>query len=202
MIYSDLESVKKNINKNEKLFSDKLMEKKYNYTFANTLARGNLSSFTNIPTIMLNLAPNFNIPAAKIAENDSIINYIIEKTNILPYITYVYKEPITKKVSIEESENNYNSIVNLCKEISFVLDNIYHNYDNILYIHMGKYSEYQYFHNIMNNYSNRYTNRNQYIVYIHHTSYFIKEDNGFNKNSETLLKDIDTINKKIETIKI
>lgn len=188
--------------KNKLMFNNSLMKNSYKHSIGNnTMSFGNLTynlHSDNVPVIMINLSANFNIPANKMNINNKIINNIIKQSNILPYVTYIYKNSITKKCSIMDSEYSYNNIKNTADELVYLLHNYYGTYDHILCVYLGRYAEYQYLNNMIHNYSNSISTK-VHNIFNRHPSQFINDKDPF--KNKILLDDIDRIVRKINQIK-
>ena len=78
-----------------------------------------------------------------------------------------------------------------------MISNVYKNNDNILFVFLGKYAEYQYLNNMLHTYNNN-INTNIHTIYNKHISQFI-DDNNYNCN-KSLLDDIDRIKRKINSL--
>lgn len=201
MLVKDMETMMKNITKNNIMFSNPNIsdhERVFKNLFRCHTSRGNLTQFhpNEKPTIFLDLAPEFNIPKAKLHLRDTILNSIIKETKTYPYITYVYKEPIAKKNRVEEEESCYDAIHNVCKELHYIIENQYNKYRDIMLVHLGKYIEYRYVVTVLN-YMLQGSNVHLDLIYNHHASSFIKENNGDYKNSKIYKEDINRITKKL-----
>jgi hypothetical protein len=201
MLVKDMETMMKNITKNSIMFSDPNSsdhERIFKNLFGCYNSRGNLTQFqpNEKPIIFLDLAPEFNIPKNKLHLHDTILNSIIKEAKIYPYITYVYKEPITKKNRVEDEESCYDAIHNVCKEIHYIIENKYNDYREIMLVQMGKYIEYQYILTMLN-YMLQGNNVYLDLICNHHISSFIKENNGDYKNSKIYKEDINRITKKL-----
>jgi hypothetical protein len=201
MLTKDMATMMKNITKDSIMFSNQNIsdqESVFKNLFDCHTSRGNLTQFqpNEKPIIMLDLAPEFNIPKNKLHLRNTILNSIIKEAKIYPYITYVYKEPITKKNRVEEEESCYNAIYNVSKELHYIIENNYNSHREITVIQLGKYIEYRYVITMLS-YLLQGNNVHLDLIYNHHPSSFIKENNGDFKNSKIFKEDINRITKKL-----
>jgi len=200
MLVKDMETMMKNITKNCIMFSNEHIlnqERAFKNMFGCHASRGNLTNFhpNEKPIIILDLAPEFNIPKNKLHLRDTILNSIIKEAKIYPYITYVYKEPITKKYRVENEEYCYDAIYNVCKELHYIIENQFSNHQVITLVFLGKYIEYRYVVTILN-YMLQANDVYLELIYNHHISTFIKENDGDYKNNKFYKDDVNRLSKK------
>ena len=206
--YNTIEELNNDITKNKLMFSSSLAKNSYKKSIGVSTSFGNVTNLNskNIPVVIINLSPTFNISANKINTSEKILNKIIKSADILPYVTYIYKNNITKKAIIKaitikkpilDSEYSYNCIKSTHDELVYMISNVYKNNDNILFVFLGKYAEYQYLNNMLHTYNNN-INTNIHTIYNKHISQFI-DDNNYSEN-KSLLDDIDRIKRKINSL--
>lgn len=167
---------------NTLFFSDKLKQKSFTETFNVIDSFGNLSEFqTKIPTLILDLAPDFNIKNQYKNQKEDFLVQFQEELQEFPYFTHLYKDTNINKntLVIDESEYSYNSIFTTYKEILYILDNIYQNKKDVLIIHFGKYAEYKYLFSMLN-YQN--WDKKLHFLYCKHPSNYIEKGFLNNKN--------------------
>lgn len=199
MLISNSTQIPENILKNELLYSNQSKIEHLSKIFDLSQSRGNLCSLKiNIPpVIFIDLAPGFNIPNGKQEYKNAILNSIIQESKILPYLTYIYKHPITKKSRIDEEEYCYDAIHSAANEIHYVIENIYHNSKDIIIVQLGKYVEYiQLF--TMLNYLLQGSSVKLNLVYNHHPSFFIKEKIENFKTNKVFKDDVNRIVKAVK----
>lgn len=197
--YNTIEELNNDITKNKLMFSSSLAKNSYKKSIGVSSSFGNVTNLNskNIPVVIINLSPTFNISANKINTSEKILNKIIKSADILPYVTYIYKNNITKKNTVLDSEYSYNCIKSTHDELVYMISNVYKNNDNILFVFLGKYAEYQYLNNMLHTYNNN-INTNIHTIYNKHISQFI-DDNNYNCD-KSLLDDIDRIKRKINSL--
>lgn len=197
--YNTIEELNNDITKNKLMFSSSLAKNSYKKSIGVSNSFGNVTNLNskNIPVVIINLSPTFNISANKINLTEKILNKIIKSADILPYVTYIYKNNIARKNTILDSEYSYNCIKSTHDELVYMISNVYKNNDNILFVFLGKYAEYQYLNNMLHTYNNN-INTNIHTIYNKHISQFI-DDNNYNEN-KSLLDDIDRIKNKIKSL--
>lgn len=197
--YNTIEELNNDITKNKLMFSNILAKNSYKNSIGYSNSYGNLTNIhnKNVPVVIINLSPTFNIPVNKINLSEKILNKIIKTADILPYVTYIYKNNIARKNTILDSEYSYNCIKSTHDELVYMISNVYKNNDNILFVFLGKYAEYQYLNNMLHTYNNN-INTNIHTIYNKHISQFI-DDNNYNCD-KSLLDDIDRIKRKINSL--
>jgi len=196
--YNTVEELSNDITKNKLMFSNELIKNSYKKSIGLFAGFGNVTNLhNNIPVVIINLSPTFNIPVNKINLSEKILNKIIKTADILPYVTYIYKNNINRKTIVLDSEYSYNCINSSCDELMYMITNIYKNHNDILFIFLGKYAEYQYLNNMLHTYNNN-INTNIHTIYNKHISQFI-DDNNYNEN-KSLLDDIERIKRKINSL--
>jgi len=197
--YNTIEELNNDITKNKLMFSSSLAKNSYKKSIGVSTSFGNVTNLNskNIPVVIINLSSTFNISANKINTSEKILNKIIKSADILPYVTYIYKNNIARKNTILDSEYSYNCIKSTHDELVYMISNVYKNNDNILFVFLGKYAEYQYLNNMLHTYNNN-INTNIHTIYNKHISQFI-DDNNYNEN-KSLLDDIDRIKNKINSL--
>lgn len=180
-------------------FDNENKMKGYNHLFKYYNASGFLlEKHEKIPVIILDLAPEFNVAKINIEYSKAILNEIIIKTNIKPYITFIYKTPIIKKKTIETDIDILPSLNNISKELAYIIQNFYYKYQDILIICLGKYAEYNYLFTILKYMlKNDHNDINIIKIYNHHISAFLNTDSD-NTKKQILNADITRINKILE----
>jgi len=157
-------------------------------------------SYTKLPIIMIDLAPRFNIVKFKYEFADEYINKIYsEFSDYYIYRTYVYKQPITKKISIDEEEFVYDSLVRTAEEIEYLLGNVLRAHKSLI-LYLGRYKEYSYLKyflqrhfigngTVLNFVSIRhYSNYSKYDYNLDDNKYFVKDIESIKKNIQLLEK--------------
>ena len=107
--YNTIEELNNDITKNKLMFSSSLAKNSYKKSIGVSTSFGNVTNLNskNIPVVIINLSPTFNISANKINTSEKILNKIIKSADILPYVTYIYKNNIDRKNTILDSEYSY-----------------------------------------------------------------------------------------------
>lgn len=187
----------------ELIFDNEDKKSKYLNYFKNYTAKGFLlEKHDIIPIVILDLAPEFNISKNKLKYVQPILDNIINETNIKPYITSVYKTPIMKKKNIELDNDIYSLLYMTCKELSYVIQNFYYNYNDVMIICLGKYSEYSYLINILSSIlRNDLNDINLNKIYNRHLSFILESDDK-NTQNQIINSDIGRINKVLDVYKL
>ena len=154
-----------------------------------------LNKKSKIAAVIVDLAPQFNVPKYK---NDFIITYLNKiyqyLTDYYVYYTCIYKNPLNKKIFVENDENTYDSINSTALEIEYLLSSVL-NVNRALIINLGKYKEHYY----LNQFLKKYYYGNSIIfkfINIRHYSNYSK--NNWDLNCNNFLSDMNVINKNIK----
>jgi len=154
-----------------------------------------LNKKSKIAAVIIDLAPHFSIPKYK---DDFIITYLNEiyqhLANYYVYYTCIYKNPLNKKIFVENDENTYDSINSTALEIEYLLSSVL-NVNRALIINLGKYKEHYY----LNQFLKKYYYGNSIIfkfINIRHYSNYSK--NNWDLNCSSFSSDIDNIKKCIK----
>lgn len=154
-----------------------------------------LNKKSKIAAVIIDLAPHFSIPKYK---DDFIITYLNEiyqhLANYYVYYTCIYKNPLNKKIFVENDENTYDSINSTALEIEYLLSSVL-NVNRALIINLGKYKEHFY----LNQFLKKYYYGNSIIfkfINIRHYSNYSKND--WNLNCNNFTSDMNIINKNVK----
>lgn len=154
-----------------------------------------LNKKSKIAVVIVDLTPQFGIPKYK---NDFLITYLNEiyqhLANYYVYYTCIYKNPLNKKIFVENDENTYDSINSAALEIEYLLSSVL-NVNGALIINLGKYKEHFY----LNQFLKKYYYGNSIIfkfINIRHYSNYSKND--WNLNCNNFTSDMNIINKNVK----
>jgi len=155
----------------------------------------NLNIDSRVVAIIIDLAPQFNIPKFK---NDFVKTYLSEiyqqLSNCYIYHTYIYKHPLSKKIFVEINENSYDSINTVAQEIEYLINNVLGVY-RALIINLGRYREYSYLNYFLKKY---YYGNNIIFKFINIRHYSNYSKNDWNLNCNNFTSDMNIINKNVK----
>lgn len=155
----------------------------------------NLNIDSRVVAIIIDLAPQFNIPKFKNDFVETYLNEIYQQlSNCYIYHTYIYKHPLSKKIFVEINENSYDLINTAAQEIEYLISNVLRIY-RALIINLGRYKEYFYLNYFLKKYY--YGNNIIYkFINIRHYSNYSKND--WNLNCNNFTSDMNIINKNVK----
>lgn len=154
-----------------------------------------LNKKSKIAAVIIDLAPHFSIPKYK---DDFIITYLNEiyqhLANYYVYYTCIYKNPLNKKIFVENDENTYDSINSTALEIEYLLSSVL-NVNRALIINLGKYKEHYYLNQFLKKY---YYGNNIVFKFINIRHYSNYSKNDWNLNCNNFTSDMNIINKNVK----
>ena len=154
-----------------------------------------LNKKSKIAAVIVDLAPQFNVPKYK---NDFIITYLNKiyqyLTDYYVYYTCIYKNPLNKKIFVENDENTYDSINSTALEIEYLLSSVL-NVNGALIINLGKYKEHFYLNQFLKKY---YYGNNIVFKFINIRHYSNYSKNDWNLNCNNFTSDMNIINKNVK----
>ncbi len=155
----------------------------------------NLNIDSRVVAIIIDLAPQFNIPKFKNDFVETYLNKIYQQlSNCYIYHTHIYKHPLSKKIFVEINENSYDSINTVAQEIEYLINNVL-GVCRALIINLGRYREYSYLNYFLKKY---YYGNNIVFKFINIRHYSNYSKNDWNLNCNNFTSDMNIINKNVK----
>lgn len=155
----------------------------------------NLSRESKTAVVIVDLAPQFNVPKSKSEFVESYLSEIYQHlTDYYVYYTYVYKHALNKKIFAETNEDSYNSIVAAASEVEYLLTNVL-RVSRVLVVSLGKYKEYSYLNRLLKKYYEGNSVAMRFTSVKHYSNYV---KNNWNLDDDSLSSDVKSIERNIK----
>jgi len=155
----------------------------------------NLSKKSETAVVIVDLAPQFNVPKSKSEFVESYLSEIYQHlTDYYVYYTHVYKHALNKKIFVETSEDSYNSIVAVASEVEYLLTNVL-RVSRVLVVSLGKYKEYSYLNRLLKKYYEGNSVAMRFTSVKHYSNYV---KNNWNLDDDSLSSDVKSIERNIK----